>query len=53
MQHLTRALDATDQYVKLTLARQQSRFMWVFAISMAVSVVAIVGLVLGIWLFNR
>jgi hypothetical protein len=53
MQHLSRALDATDQYVKLTLARQQSRFMWVFAISMAVSVVAIVGLVLGIWLFNR
>jgi Mg2+ and Co2+ transporter CorA len=53
MQHLTRAIDATDQYVKLTLARQQNRFMWVFAISMAVSVVAIMGLVLGIWLFNR
>jgi Mg2+ and Co2+ transporter CorA len=53
MQHLSRALDATDQYVKLTLTRQQNRFMWVFAISMAVSVVAIVGLVLGIWLFNR
>jgi Mg2+ and Co2+ transporter CorA len=53
MQHLSRSLDATDQYVKLTLTRQQNRFMWVFAISMAVSVVAIVGLVLGIWLFNR
>jgi Mg2+ and Co2+ transporter CorA len=53
MQHLTRSLDATDQYVKMTLARQQSRFMWIFAISMAVSVTAIVGLVLGIWLFNR
>jgi Mg2+ and Co2+ transporter CorA len=53
MQHLSRSLDATDQYVKLTLARQQRQFMWVFAISMAVSVVAIVGLVLGIWLYNR
>jgi Mg2+ and Co2+ transporter CorA len=53
MQHLSRALDATDQYVKLTLARQQNRFMWVFAISMTVSVMAIIGLVLGIWLFNR
>jgi ElaB/YqjD/DUF883 family membrane-anchored ribosome-binding protein len=53
MQHLSRALDATDQYVKLTLARQQSRFMWVFAISMAVSVAAVIGLVLGILLMNR
>jgi Mg2+ and Co2+ transporter CorA len=53
MQHLSRSLDATDQYVKLTLARQQNRFMWVFAISMTVSVAAIIGLVLGIWLFNR
>lgn len=51
--HLSRTLAATDQYVKMTLARQQNRFMWVFAISMAVSVMAIIGLVLGIWLFNR
>ena len=41
MQHLTHSLDATDQYVKLTLTRQQIQFMWVFAISMAVSVAAI------------
>ena len=51
--HLSRTLAATDQYVKLTLARQQSRFMWVFAISIAVSVIAIIGLIIGIWLMNR
>lgn len=51
--HLSRSLAATDQYVKLTLARQQSRFMWVFAISMAVCMIAVVGLIIGIWLMNR
>lgn len=44
--HLSRSLAATDQYLKMTLARQQSRFLWVFAISMAVCLAAIAGLVI-------
>jgi regulator of replication initiation timing len=52
-QHLSRSLAATDQYLKMTLARQQSRFLWVFAISMAVCLTAIAGLVIGLWVFIK
>jgi Mg2+ and Co2+ transporter CorA len=53
IQHLSRSLAVTDQYLKFTLARQQSRFLWVFAISVAVSLMAIAGLALGMFLMNR
>jgi Mg2+ and Co2+ transporter CorA len=52
-QHLSRSLTATDQYLKLTLARQQSRFLWVFAISMAVCLTAIAGLITALFMMNR
>ena len=53
IQHLSRSLAVTDQYLKFTLARQQSRFLWVFAISAAVSLMAIAGLAIGMFLMNR
>lgn len=53
IQQMSRAFTATDRYLKYTLAQQQRRFMWIFAVSMAVSVVAIVGLILGIVLLSR
>jgi chromosome segregation ATPase len=51
--HLSRSLAATDQYLKMTLARQQSRFLWIFAISMVVSLAAILGLAIGLFLMSR
>jgi len=53
IQQKSRAFSATDRYLKYTLARQQRRFMWIFVISMAVSLVAISGLVIGIVLLTR
>jgi uncharacterized coiled-coil DUF342 family protein len=53
IQQMSRAFTATDRYLKYTLAQQQRRLMWIFAVGMAVSVVAIAGLVLGIVLLSR
>ncbi|MBM4104228.1 MAG: hypothetical protein FJ263_09325 [Planctomycetes bacterium] len=52
-QHLSRSLAATDQYLKMTLARQQSRFLWVFAISMAVCLAVIAGLIAVLFMMSR
>jgi hypothetical protein len=53
IQQMSRAFTATDRYLKYTLAQQQRRFMWIFAVGMVVSVVAIAGLILGIFLLSR
>lgn len=53
IQQMSRAFTATDRYLKYTLVQQQRRFMWMFAIAMTISFVAIAGLVIGIFLLNR
>jgi chromosome segregation ATPase len=53
IQQMSRAFTATDRYLKYTLAQQQRRFMWTFAIAMVASLAAIAGLVIGIFVLSR
>ena len=53
IQQMSRTFSASERYIKHTMARQQVRFYWIFGISLVVSLLAIVGLVVGIVLLGR
>jgi chromosome segregation ATPase len=51
--HLSRSMAVTDQYLKMTLARQHRQFLWVFVISMVVCLAAIAGLITVLFMMSR
>lgn len=53
IQRMSQAFTATDRYLKYTLAQQQRRFIWMYAISMMICLVAVAGLVCGILFLSR
>ena len=50
IQHMSQMFSASERYIKFTLAKQQTRFYWVFGISVGVCFLAIVALIVGIFL---
>ena len=48
LQQVSRTFLASERYMKYTLAKQQTRFYWIFGVSMGICFLAIVGLVIGI-----
>ena len=48
LQQISRTFLASERYMKYTLAKQQTRFYWIFGISIGICFLAIVGLVIGI-----
>ena len=54
LQQISRTFLASERYMKYTLAKQQTRFYWIFGISIGICFLAIVGLLIGIVLMmNR
>lgn len=53
IQQMSRSFSASERFMKYTLARQQSRFFWIFGISLGVCFFAIAGLIIGIALLLR
>lgn len=52
IQRMSRTFSAGEQYLKETMAKQQSRFYWVFAISVGVCFLAMTALIIGIVLLR-
>lgn len=52
LEHMSRTFMVTDRYLKLTLAKQQRRFLWVLTICITICLLSVLGLVAGI-LFMR
>ncbi|MHC4552441.1 MAG: hypothetical protein ACYSUT_06705 [Planctomycetota bacterium] len=52
IQHMGQTLAANERYVKDAMAKQQTRFYWICGISLAVSLLAVAGLVVGILLMR-
>lgn len=48
LQQISRTFLASERYMKYTLAKQQTRFYWIFGISIGICFLAIVGLIIGI-----
>lgn len=53
IQRMNRTFQVTDRYLKLTVAKQQRRFLWLTAICIGISILSVGGLVAGIILLNR
>jgi phage-related tail protein len=53
MEHVCRTFTLTDRYLKLTLAKQQRRFLWMMTIGMGICLLSVLGLVAGILLMGR
>jgi regulator of replication initiation timing len=53
LEHVCRTFTMTDRYLKLTLAKQQKRFLWMMAIGMGICLLSVLGLVAGILLMHR
>lgn len=52
IQQMSRTFSASERYIKYALNRQQVRFYWILGISLGVSLLAIVGLIVGIVLLR-
>jgi chromosome segregation ATPase len=52
LQQMNQTFSATERYLKYALAKQQARFYWVLGISLGISVLAIAGLIIGIFLLR-
>lgn len=52
IQQMSRTFSASERYIKYTLARQQVRFFWIFGISLGICLLAVVGLIVGIFLLR-
>lgn len=52
LEHMSRTFMVTDRYLKLTLAKQQRRFLWVLTICIGISLLSLIGLILGIYLLQ-
>ncbi len=53
LEHMSRTFVVTDRYLKLTLAKQHRRFLWMLAICMGICLLSVVGLVVGILLMRQ
>ena len=53
LQQISRTFLASERYMKYTLAKQQTRFYWIFGISIGVCFLAIAGLFIGILLLVK
>lgn len=53
MEHVCRTFTMTDRYLKLTLAKQQRRFLWMLAIATGICLLSVLGLVAGILMMQR
>lgn len=52
IQHMGQTFVAGERYIKEAMAKQQTRFYWICGISLGVSLLAVVGLVVGIVLLR-
>lgn len=52
IQQMSRTFSASERYIKDVMAKQQARFYWILGISLGVSLLAIVGLIVGIVLLG-
>jgi len=48
LQQISRTFLASERYMKYTLSKQQTRFYWIFGISIGICFLAVVGLIIGI-----
>lgn len=53
MEHVCRTFTMTDRYLKLTLAKQQRRFLWMLAVATGICLLSVLGLVAGIMIMQR
>ncbi|MCE5186043.1 MAG: hypothetical protein LLF76_07965 [Planctomycetaceae bacterium] len=51
--HLNRSYLTTEQYLRESLQRQQWRFYWLFAVSIGVSLLSLVGLIIALYVLIR
>lgn len=52
LQQMNQTFSATEHYVKAALAKQQTRFYWVLGISLGISLFAVAGMIVGIYLLR-
>jgi len=52
IEQMSRTFMVTDRYLKLTLAKQNKRFLWIMAACMAAILFSIAGLIFGLYLFQ-
>lgn len=52
LEHMSRTFMVTDRYLKLTLAKQQRRFLWILIVCMGICLLSVLGLILGIYLLQ-
>ncbi|MBL7214549.1 MAG: hypothetical protein ISS71_02590 [Phycisphaerae bacterium] len=48
IQQMSRTFSASERYIKYAIAKQQARFYWVFGISLAICLFAVIALTIGI-----
>ncbi len=52
LEQMSRTFSTSERYLKHALAKQQSRFYWVLGISLGICVLAITGMVIGLFLMQ-
>lgn len=53
LEQMNRTFAASERYLKYAMAKQQTRFYWVLAISLGVCLAVVIGLIVGIVLLRR